>query len=242
MRLNADDEAALEAMIGVLPERPLVRSGEVDCSFELEHNNRYELKRNGENIYSDTRLEGPLRRLEMVLHQEVPLHAREAVFVHAGVVGWQDRVLLLPGYSCTGKSTLTQAMIRLGAEYYSDEYAVILDNGKLAPYRRRLTIRDEDGQETRLEVTSTISQEKQARVHLVAFCSYVRGGRWHPSELSTGQGILGLFSHTVTARQSPDRDLKWLEQGTRYARFLQSDRDEADLVAARLLEELRQPG
>lgn len=35
---------------------------------------------------------------------------REAVFVHAGVVGWHGGALVLPDRSLTGKSTLTRAL------------------------------------------------------------------------------------------------------------------------------------
>jgi len=227
-------------MIEVLPERPFARAGQVDCNFALEHTVRYELKQNGERISSDTRLEGPLRRLEIVLHQEMPQNAPRAVFVHAGVVGWRGRVLVLPGCSYTGKSTLTHALIQLGADYYSDEYAVILDNGNLAPYRRKLTLRREDGQETRLVVASASEQERPASVHLVAFCPYVQEARWQPSEMSPGQGVLGLFSNSVTAQHSPDRDLKWLERSTRRARFLHSERGEAGAMASCLLKILQQ--
>ena len=156
------------------------------------------------------------------------------------MVGWRGRVLVLPGCSYTGKSTLTHALIQLGADYYSDEYAVILDKGSLAPYRRKLTLRRKDEQETRLVVASVSEQERPASVHMVAFCPYVREARWQTSEMSPGQGVLGLFSNSVTAQQSPDRELKWLERSTRRARFLQSERGEAEAVARSLFKILQQ--
>ncbi|NJD18152.1 MAG: hypothetical protein FIA95_02560, partial [Gemmatimonadetes bacterium] len=37
--------------------------------------------------------------------------SRLVVFVHAGVVSWKERALLLPGRSGVGKSTLVQALL-----------------------------------------------------------------------------------------------------------------------------------
>ncbi|MBT9585591.1 hypothetical protein IV102_19780 [bacterium] len=178
--------------------------------------------------------------MELAIHEQMPLYASGAVFVHAGVVGWQGRALLLPGSSYTGKSTLTHALIRLGAEYYSDEYAVIQNNGELVPYRRRLTLRGESGAESRLAIDSALSPDHESTIRLVAFCPYVQGSRWQPAESSPGQGVLGLFSHTVTAQLSPNRDLNWLRLGSQHARFLKSERGEAEIVAVELLKLLEQ--
>src|SRR5215213_192989 len=48
--------------------------------------------------------------------------ARRKVFVHAGVVGWQGRAVVIPGRCFTGKTTLVAELVRAGATYYSDEY------------------------------------------------------------------------------------------------------------------------
>ena len=37
--------------------------------------------------------------------------AKELVFVHAGVVGWRNRAIVIPGRSLSGKSTLVLALV-----------------------------------------------------------------------------------------------------------------------------------
>src|SRR5205085_1489540 len=67
------------------------------------------------------------------------------VFIHAGVVAWRGRAIILPGRTMTGKSTLVQALVAAGARYYSDEYAVLDGRGKVLPYPRRMSLRRPDG-------------------------------------------------------------------------------------------------
>jgi len=63
--------------------------------------------------------------LEGHLQPRLALLTPKYVFVHAGVVAWRGRAIVLPGYSRAGKSTLVAELLKLGATYYSDEYAVL---------------------------------------------------------------------------------------------------------------------
>ena len=69
-------------------------------------------------------------------------HAPDHLFVHAGVVGWEGRAIVIPGSSFAGKTTLVQAWLEAGAAYYSDEFAVIDRDGHVHPFARPLAIRD----------------------------------------------------------------------------------------------------
>ncbi len=90
-----------------------------------------------------------LRALEAHMHLYVGEYASNRVFVHAGVVGWRDRAIMLPGASGAGKSTLVAALLRAGARYYSDEYAVLDPHGLVHPFARPLSIRSQDGSASR---------------------------------------------------------------------------------------------
>src|SRR3954469_9856881 len=59
------------------------------------------------------------------LHLHVAEMARRRVFVHAGVVALEGRAVMLPGRSHAGKTTLVAELVKAGATYYSDEYAVL---------------------------------------------------------------------------------------------------------------------
>lgn len=63
--------------------------------------------------------------------------------VHAGVVAYRGRAIVLPGASGSGKSRLVQELLRRGAGYCSDEYAIFDRAGKVHPYPRALMIRNE---------------------------------------------------------------------------------------------------
>ena len=53
----------------------------------------------------------------------------DQVAVRAGVAAWKGRALLLLGGPDTGRSTLLKALVDLGAEYYSDEWALLDPQG-----------------------------------------------------------------------------------------------------------------
>ena len=80
--------------------------------------------------------------LESQLQMYLAEFASPFLFVHAGVVSWQGKLILLPGSSFAGKSTLVTALVDAGATYYSDEYAVLDHNGRVIPYPRRISLRE----------------------------------------------------------------------------------------------------
>jgi serine kinase of HPr protein (carbohydrate metabolism regulator) len=74
--------------------------------------------------------------LESAMQAFVAEAARTRVFVHAAVVEWRGRAIVMPGNSFAGKSTLATAFVRAGGTYYSDEYAVFDEQGRVHPYPR----------------------------------------------------------------------------------------------------------
>ena len=62
--------------------------------------------------------------------------------IHAGVVAWGSHALLLPGSTHSGKSTLVAELVKLGATYFSDEYALIDSEGKVHAYPRPMLLRN----------------------------------------------------------------------------------------------------
>ena len=90
-------------------------------------------------------LEGALAAFESDMRLYIAERARRRVFVHAGVVAWRGRAIVIPGRSFSGKSRLVAALVRAGATYYSDEYAVFDDRGRVHPFPSPLSLRGEDG-------------------------------------------------------------------------------------------------
>ena len=81
-----------------------------------------------------------LKVFELDLQLLVADNARRRIFVHAGVVGWKNQAVVIPGMSFSGKTTLVTKLIQAGAKYYSDEYAVIDEHGLVHPFPRPLGI------------------------------------------------------------------------------------------------------
>ena len=156
--------------------------------------------------------------------------SRRKLFLHAGVVGWQDRAILLPGRTFTGKSSLVAAFLRAGATYYSDEFAVLDDRGRVHPFPRPLRLREQAGKMTSCCSPETLGGMVGTRplpVGLVAIVPYSPNAVWRPRQLSPGQGSLELLANTVAARQRPQAALRLL--GTLSARvsIVKSRRREA---------------
>lgn len=140
------------------------------------------------------------------LHLWIAAEARRLTFVHAGVVDIDGRLVLLPGRSFTGKSTLVAELVRRGALYFSDEYAVIDRQGRVYPYPRPLQIRSRE-EERPLQFTPSDLGGRTGtgwrRPAAVVFSRFRAGGVWRPRPLSTGRAALRLLSHAVGARRQP---------------------------------------
>lgn len=168
--------------------------------------------------------------------------ARRRVFVHAGVVGWRGRAIIIPGQSFSGKTTLVAELVRAGATYYSDEYAVLDERGRAHPYARPLAMRDEDSYRQRkvpAQALGGTTGSKPLPVGLIVVSQYKAGARWRPRLLSAGQGALELLAHTVSARRAPQRALAALQRAVASAPVFKSARGEARETAAAILAALR---
>jgi hypothetical protein len=164
--------------------------------------------------------------------------ARSRLFVHAGVVGWRGQAIVLPGRSFSGKTTLVAALVRAGATYYSDEYAVFDRHGRVHPYARPLSIRAEKRGPPRrcsAEELGGVAGTRRLPVGLIALSEYLPKKKWRPRSLSPGQGVLALLAHTVPARRRPAAALATLEQAVSGAAVLRGFRGEAEHAAAAIL-------
>jgi hypothetical protein len=183
-------------------------------------------------------LEDVVKVLESSMQLYIAEVAPRRVFVHAGVVGWRGQAILLPGRSYSGKSTLVAALVRAGATYYSDEYAVLDAQGRVHPYAKPLSLRHgPGGRGTRYSV-ETLGGRAGSRpwpIALVVVSHYKAGAIWRPRRLSAGRGLLALLAHTVSARRQPAVAFSTLQQVAAHALMIRGGRGEAGDVAPRLL-------
>jgi len=190
-------------------------------------------------IARTTELSEAVETLELALHLNVVMGARDKIFLHAGVVGWQGRAIVLPGKSMTGKTTLVAELVRAGATYYSDEFAPFDGYGCVHPYARPLMIReDREGRQTRCPVEELGGQagSEPLPVAVVAVTAFEAGVKWCPKTLTAGQGLLALIENTVLARIRPDAALKSLRPVALGATVLKGRRGEARDTIEQLFE------
>ena len=182
-------------------------------------------------------LDVALAVLDAQIRAHVAFHAPRMIFVHAGVVGHEDGAILIPGSSFSGKTTLVAALVRAGATYYSDEFAVLDERGLVHPYPKPLSIR-RDG--ARRAERPGVSPEgsvgtEQLTAALIVVTSYRPGGSWRPQRASPGAGALALFANTVPARDRPAEAMAAVRSAAASAIVLEGERGEAAETAAALL-------
>jgi hypothetical protein len=182
---------------------------------------------------------GALDVLESDLQLFVAQHSRDFVFVHAGVVGVGGRALVLPGTSGAGKTTLVRALLKAGATYYSDEYALLDSRGRVHPYPRALSIRPEDGTaKHRLPVSPSLAPTGRRALPLgvVLLTEFFRGSHWQPTPLTKGELALALLSNTVPARERPAEVMATLACAVSRAEGFRTRRGSAERVALATLQ------
>jgi hypothetical protein len=177
-----------------------------------------------------------LDALESDLRQTVAAFSRDRVFIHAGVVGWQGGAILVPGRSFSGKTTLVRELVRAGAEYYSDEFAVLDERGRVHPFAMPLSIRDGPVlRRSSAEDLGGICGRAPLPVRAILLTGYRDGARWRPRRLTPVQSLLSLLAHTVPVRRRPRAALRALERVVSTAVVLKGTRGEADVLARALL-------
>ena len=179
-----------------------------------------------------------LGALENSLGLYVAEWARRRLFVHAGVVAWRSHVIVIPGRSHSGKSRWVEALVKAGATYYSDEYAVLDETGRVHPFPVPLSRRDAANGPTRRIPHGEIGIRPGVRrlpIGLIAVSSYREGARWRPRQISAGQGALTLLANCVPARQRPFEALAVLSRAVATATVLKGRRGEAEEAARSLL-------
>jgi hypothetical protein len=180
--------------------------------------------------------------LDAQLRMHIAVHAPDHVFVHAGVVGVGERAIVLPGRSFAGKTTLVAALVQAGAEYWSDEYAVLDADGLVHPYPKPLSVRTDGTRATEEQPVENLggtAGDRPLPVAVIAFTSYRPGAAWALRPCTAGEGAVKLLEHSVAARTRPEQVLPALRRAAADAVILQGDRGDANEAASALLS--RQP-
>jgi hypothetical protein len=196
-------------------------------------------------LYVDSRLQfASADPLDLFDHVEGDLQihlgemARRFVFVHAGVVAWNGTAIVIPGTSFCGKSTLVAALVRAGATYFSDEFAVLDECGAIHPYPRRLSLRENGKQRGVRRTVESLGGRcgtEPVRPGLVLLTRYQPGAVWTPQRVAPSEAMFELVGNSLSIRRQPGPVLEVLGRLANEALVLRSNRGEAAETAACLL-------
>ena len=191
-------------------------------------------------IYVSSFSENDFEILESKIRLTVAEFAQDVIFLHAGVVEYKGKAIIIPGKSFSGKTTLVAELAKRGLKYYSDEYAVIDGLGFVHPYPKKLSMRGiiDDYQQVDIDVEELGGKKgvKKLEVGIILVSTFKKRSKFKIEVLSIGSGIIESIANSVSIRQNPEFVLKVLSQITNRARILKTQRNEAKQFVDRFLQ------
>ena len=244
VRIEADDpelfSSAEETSRKALVDRIRIldtSEAEHAFGFTLDEDGTFFLFQNGEMVSFDDSRTRFFKFFNAVLRIVVAEHAPDKVFIHAGVVARDGKAIVIPANSFAGKTTLVAELVKNGAEYYSDEYAVIDAAGLVHPFPRDLSVRDSSFLETDVSVEALGGRigVTPVPIRAVLLTEYGENAQWDPKRLTTGQGIIEMIPHTIARNSNTEFSLKVLNTAVRDAIILKGLRGDARDFATKFL-------
>jgi hypothetical protein len=246
--LQADDVETFRALIDRLPPGSSPSTGKIaERSYALrtmpasfaENGSSYLLLADGKPLVRSSEAADVADAFEENLKWLVAERSPRKVFLRAGVVGWKERAIVIPGGPGTGKSAWVRALVAAGATYFSDDYAV-LEGNTVAPFpsRGREGIEPAHALSYWLDELTTRTTPRPVPVGVVLFAPYQPGAVFKPKLVSRGKALLGMFKHAVAAQRNPAQVLRALEIVSRRCNALEGVRGDARAAASYLLERL----
>ncbi len=185
--------------------------------------------------------DGALRALDSAVRSQIGVLAPGHIFIHAGVVAHDGVAIVLPGRTHSGKTTLVSALVVAGAQYCSDEYAVLDAEGLVHPYPRPLSVRRWRGaaqKDVPVEAFGGVPADAAFPIGLIVRTRFVRGADFKPEHQSPAQGAMELLANALAARERPAEALGTTRRAAAGAVVLAGPRGEAEPTARHLLEQL----
>jgi hypothetical protein len=152
---------------------------------------------------------------------------RDFVAVHAALIGFGDRVVMVPGSSHSGKSTLAHSALSQGFPVLADEYALInIDSGRVTPWARPIRRRLPSGDIDRVALPGTVAEVVVSHVIVTKFDGEHSPSPFEP--MSPGDVALGVLANTVCAQSRPEESLMAVAELARNVQGFGGKRGEAN--------------
>ncbi len=166
----------------------------------------------------------------------------EMYLLHAGAVVFEKVGILIPGDSFSGKTTLTREFLRAGAEYYSDDCAVIDKNGNLYPYSKTLSVRNfrQESEIVEAEKMGAVLGRQPRPVRLIILAEYEDKQIWQSHRVSQGEAVWEISKnlfYPTSMTLYPAETLRTLANLATCATTLRGVRGEASETVEKILGE-----
>ncbi len=237
-------EAAERYVLPTLP-RTHAFTGAPHCLARIEEaDGGYDLIADGISCAFSPTATSMMQFLIRVLDDAVIRNLRNLYAVHAGTVVWNGRAILLPGMSHAGKSSLVVELLRRGATYYSDEYALIDSRGQIHPYPRPVLVRN--GRAFQQPVLPDEWQAPVGREPVTAgwifLVNYRAGGAWKVEPMEQSEAVFALLKNTPHVLAESHELLSFFHRAVLGVKGFSGERSEAGEAAERILELVDTPG
>jgi hypothetical protein len=238
IKIESNSSEVLDLAVKATQRALLERTVEISCADATQHfqilgdsDGVYGLFQNGREMATDKLSHKFWKYFDGLVRILVAEFTKEVVIVHAGVVGWHGKAIVVPGDSFFGKTTLIAEFIRSGAEYYSDEYAVFDERGMVHPFERPLAMRSAG---PKVVETSTDIAEIGGRVGrdpipvgVLLFTKYIPESKVNYQFLSRGEAVVRIIGQTIPIRRNSEFAIKVLKNAVSSAIIVESSRSEA---------------
>jgi hypothetical protein len=173
-----------------------------DISLHIEQGGEeFRLSKDGESFASSGQAIDLVPHLIHLLDEAVVQRLTALRAVHAGTVLVNGRALLLPGATHSGKSSIVAELLRRGATYFSDEYALIDADGLVHPYPRPLLLRRGSPEQFPVlagECNARVGNTP-APVGWILLAQYEAGSAWSITPVPQSLALVALLQNTPHA-------------------------------------------
>lgn len=243
--ISSNDEQIFRTAVDVARSALLGQLKELKVG-KVPHELRLEKVKGGVHFYVDNADHGtaPLSKLwhffDTCVRILVAEFAKDRVFIHCGVVVWNGKTVLFPGDSYTGKTTLVAEFVKRGAVYYSDEYAILDENGHVHPFARPLAIRDKNDLSLRYDTPASelggSIGSRPSPVDFVFLYNYRKFSRFSIQALTAGEAVLETLPFAITLRSAPKFSLFVLNKIAMRGKFYLGQRGNSDVAVDNFIE------
>lgn len=210
----------------------------VECKSGTVATPNYELHINGIAVVPDLSRAAASNLLLEKLDYYLGEFSDRYAFIHAGVVRWRDETILLPGRSHAGKTTLTAALVQAGADYISDDLAVIGPDATVQLLSQPIRLRADVA--SRFDLSAACRQSgllatDHAPIAGIVFLQYCAGQTLQLHALSKGETTQHLMANSMNARHQPQLVMQYCAAAAQRAWCAQGVRGDAARAADYIL-------